>query len=77
MTTFRNLLDAIQNGKFGDVQVCLVGLSLVEDDIRWFEDEECDDSRVRTIEAFEVEQQQMLRKEVIGTENDYTYVVWI
>ena len=56
MTTFRNLLDGIQNGKYGDVQVCLVGLSLVEKDIEWFEDEECDDTRIRTIEAFEVEQ---------------------
>lgn len=28
---------------------------------------------MRTIEAYEVEQQQMLRKEVIGTENDYTF----
>jgi hypothetical protein len=60
MTTFRNLLDAIQNGRYGDVQVCLVGLSLVEKDIAWFEDEECDDTRIRTVEAFEVEQPKML-----------------
>ena len=73
MDSFNTLLDAIQNGAYGDVQVCLNGLSLVPEDLEWFENEECDDTRIRTIEAFEVEQQQMLRKEVIGTEGDYNF----
>ena len=65
---FNGVLDAIQNRQHGDVQVCLMGLSLVPEDIEWFEDEECDDTHIRTIEAFEVEQQQMLRREVITKE---------
>jgi hypothetical protein len=35
-------------------QVCLVGLSLLREDVEWFENEECDDSRVRTVEPFEM-----------------------
>ena len=38
-----------------------------------FENEECDDTRVRTVECFEVEQQQMLRREVITREGDYNF----
>jgi hypothetical protein len=64
MDSFNTLLDSIQWGAHGDVQVCLNGLSLVPEDLEWFENEECDDTRIRTVEAFEVEQQQMLRKEV-------------
>lgn len=73
MDSFNTLLDSIQWGAHGDVQVCLNGLSLVPEDLEWFENEECDDTRIRTVEAFEVEQQQMLRKEVIGTEGDYNF----
>jgi len=73
MDSFNALLDSIQNGKYGDVQVCLVGLSLVPEDIEWFENEECDDTRIRTVEAYEVEQQQMLRQEVIKREGDYNF----
>ena len=70
---FNGLLDGIQNKAHGDVQVCLMGLSLVPEDIEWFEDEECDDTHIRTIEAFEVEQQQMLRREVITKEGEYNF----
>lgn len=70
---FNGVLDAIQNRQHGDVQVCLMGLSLVPEDIEWFEDEECDDTHIRTIEAFEVEQQQMLRREVITKEGEYNF----
>lgn len=73
MDSFNALLDSIQWGAHGDVQVCLNGLSLVPEDLEWFENEECDDTRIRTVEPFEVEQQQMLRKEVIGTEGDYNF----
>lgn len=51
-----------------------MGLSLVPRDIEWFENEECEDSRVRTIEPFEVELKQMANKEVIGVEGgEYSY----
>ena len=62
---FNQVLDKIQDGVYGDVQVCLMGLSLEAEDIEWFEDEECDDTRIRTIEAWEVEQQQILWRKVI------------
>merc|ERR1711939_1162940 len=55
MKSFAALLDHCQNGHFGDVQVCLLGLSLVREDIEWFEMEECDETRIRTIEPYEVE----------------------
>ena len=89
MPKLNTLLDAVQNGAYGDVQVgegrgflcwapsarmargpygrsgyggsrqcwrqvCLVGLSLLREDVDWFENEECDDSRVRTVEPFEM-----------------------
>eukprot|EP00656_Telonema_subtile_P037043 TRINITY_DN4112_c0_g1_i3.p1 TRINITY_DN4112_c0_g1~~TRINITY_DN4112_c0_g1_i3.p1 ORF type:complete len:270 (-),score=80.41 TRINITY_DN4112_c0_g1_i3:70-879(-) len=73
MDSFNMLLDSVQWGAHGDVQVCLNGLSLVPEDLEWFENEECDDTRIRTVEAFEAEQQQMLRREVIGTEGDYNF----
>merc|ERR1712146_631947 len=59
MVSFNNLLDECQNGRYGDVQVCLLGLSLVPRDIEWFENEECDETRIRTIEAYEVEARQI------------------
>merc|ERR1712196_725385 len=65
----------IQDGLHGDVQVCLLGLSLVPEDIEWFEDEECDDTRIRTIEPWEVEQQQMLWRQVVGHPSDYNYAM--
>merc|ERR1719401_634767 len=71
--TFNNVLDQIQDGYYGDVQVCLLGLSLEPEDIEWFEDEECDDTRIRTIEAFEVEQQQILWRKVIQRSTDYSF----
>merc|ERR1719510_2331068 len=57
---FNRVLDSIQDGAYGDVQVLLMGLSLEPEDIKFFEDEECDDTRIRTIEAYEVEQQMIL-----------------
>lgn len=70
---FNRVLDEIQDGNWGDVQVCLMGLSLEPEDIEWFEDEECDDTRIRTIEPWEVEQQQILWRQVIGAPRDYTF----
>merc|ERR1711920_883995 len=43
------------------------------EDIEWFEDEECDDTRIRTIEAWEVEQQMILYRKVIPRSNDYSF----
>lgn len=72
---FNQTLDQIQDGLWGDVQVCLLGLSLVPEDIAWFEDEECDDTRIRTIEPWEVEQQQILWRQVIGSAQDYNFAM--
>ena len=73
MNAFNQVLDRIQNMVYGDVQVCLVGLSLVQEDIEWFEQEECEDTRIRTIEAFEVENRQIQLKEVMKQEGGYTF----
>jgi len=73
MKTFNQLLDQIQNGRYGDTQVCLMGLSLRQEDIEFFENEECEDTRIRTIEPFEEEQFQIFRREVIKKEGQYTY----
>ena len=73
MKDFNLVLDEIQNMRYGDVQVCLMGLSLVKEDIEWFENEECDESRIRTIEAFEVENRQIQLKEVTRREGGYTF----
>lgn len=70
---FNAILDEIQDGLHGDVQVCLMGLSLEPEDIEWFEDEECDDTRIRTIEAWEVEQQMILYRKVIPRAADYNF----
>ncbi|CAE8709177.1 unnamed protein product [Polarella glacialis] len=75
MRSFSRVLDEVQNGVHGDVQVCLMGLSLVKSDIEWFEDEECEDTRVRTVEAFEVEQRQIQMKEVVQKEGGYNFLV--
>merc|ERR1711959_464998 len=72
---FNRTLDEIQDELWGDVQVCLMGLSLVPEDIAWFEDEECDDTRIRTIEPWEVEQQQILWRQVIGSARDYNFAM--
>merc|ERR1719313_1483357 len=72
---FNRVLDEIQDGLHGDVQVCLMGLSLEREDIEWFEDEECDDTRIRTIEPWEVEQQQILWRQVIGSPCEYTFAM--
>mmetsp|Transcript_15618 Transcript_15618/g.32540 ORF Transcript_15618/g.32540 Transcript_15618/m.32540 type:complete len:415 (-) Transcript_15618:88-1332(-) len=72
---FNNILDEIQDGLHGDVQVCLMGLSLEPEDIAWFEDEECDDTRIRTIEAWEVEQQMILYQKVIQRATDYNFAM--
>lgn len=71
MQDFNQVLDEIQNMKYGDVQVCLMGLSLIKEDIEWFENEECDETRIRTIEPFEVENRQL--KEVTRREGGYTF----
>lgn len=70
---FNRTLDQIQDGLHGDVQVCLMGLSLEPEDIEWFEDEECDDTRIRTIEAWEVEQQMILYRKVIPRSDCYSF----
>ena len=57
------------------VQVCFMGLSLVAKDIEWFENEECDDTRIRTIEPWEVEQQQILWRKVIERAGQYTFAM--
>lgn len=72
---FNQTLDQIQDGFYGDVQVCLLGLSLEKEDIEWFEDEECDDTRIRTIEPFEVEQQQILWRKVIPHHDHYNFAM--
>merc|ERR1719161_1902568 len=72
---FNQVLDKIQDGVYGDVQVCLMGLSLEAEDIEWFEDEECDDTRIRTIEPFEVEQQQILWRKVIQRPGEYNFAM--
>lgn len=72
---FNNILDEIQDGLHGDVQVCLMGMSLEPDDIAWFEDEECDDTRIRTIEAWEVEQQMILYRKVIPRSSCYNFAM--
>jgi len=75
MVSFNRTLDECQNGVYGDVQVCFMGLSLVAKDIEWFENEECDDTRIRTVEPYEVEQRQMQLKEVVAKEGGYTYAM--
>mmetsp|Transcript_103738 Transcript_103738/g.302781 ORF Transcript_103738/g.302781 Transcript_103738/m.302781 type:complete len:439 (+) Transcript_103738:1-1317(+) len=75
MITFNNLLDDIQNRVHGDVQVCLLGLSLVKADIEWFENEECDETRIRTVEPYEVEHQQIQLKEVVKKESGYNFAM--
>jgi hypothetical protein len=72
---FVNTLDDIQDGLWGDVQVCLLGLSLDKEDIDFFEDEECDDTRIRTIEPWEVEQQQILWRKVIQRPGEYNFAM--
>lgn len=72
---FTRVLDSIQDGAYGDVQVCLMGLSLEPEDIRFFEDEECDDTRIRTIEAYEVEQQLILWRRVVDRRGDYNFAM--
>jgi len=73
MKDFNQVLDEIQNLRYGDVQVCLMGLSLIKEDIEWFENEECDETRIRTIEPFEVENRQIQLKEVTRREGGYTF----
>jgi hypothetical protein len=73
MVSFNAVLDRIQNNVFGDVQVCLMGLSLVPRDIEWFENEECDETRIRTVEAYEVEQRQIQLREVVSREGAYNF----
>jgi len=77
MNAFNQVLDRIQNMVYGDVQVCLMGLSLVKEDIEWFEQEECEDTRIRTIEAFEVENRQIQMKEVMKREGGYTFAMHV
>lgn len=73
MKSFAALLDHCQNGHFGDVQICLLGLSLVKEDIEWFEMEECYETRIRTIEPYEVEINQILMREVVSKEDGYNF----
>merc|ERR1712150_107553 len=73
MISFNRILDEVQNLVYGDIQVCLLGLSLVKQDIEWFENEECDETRIRTVEAFEVEQRQIMLREVVRREGGYNF----
>lgn len=73
MGSFMRLLDQCQNGRFGDIQICMLGVSLVPEDIEWFEEEECDETRIRTVEAFEVEKRQIQLKEVMQQEAGYNF----
>jgi len=73
MTSFTALLDFVQNGTYGDVQICMMGLSLVPEDIEWFETEECDETRIRTVEPYEVELRQILMREVTSREGGYNF----
>jgi len=72
---FNSLLDRVQNKIYGNVQVCFMGISLEERDIEWFEHEECANSRIRTIEPFEVERTEMLQKTVITKEGEYSFAM--
>jgi hypothetical protein len=73
MQSFNAVLDRVQNNVYGDVQVCFMGLSLVPRDIEWFENEECDETRIRTVEAYEVEQRQIQLREVVRREGLYNF----
>merc|ERR1711988_752683 len=73
MVSFNSELDRVQNGVHGDSQVCFMGLSLVPQDIEWFENEECDETRIRTVEAYEVEQRQIQLREVVSKEGAYNF----
>eukprot|EP00927_Polykrikos_kofoidii_P048034 TRINITY_DN42273_c0_g1_i1.p1 TRINITY_DN42273_c0_g1~~TRINITY_DN42273_c0_g1_i1.p1 ORF type:complete len:546 (-),score=75.63 TRINITY_DN42273_c0_g1_i1:71-1708(-) len=73
MRTFNNVLDRAQNGVYGDVQICFMGLSLRREDVEWFENEECDETRIRTVEAYEVEQFQIQSREVVRKEDGYNF----
>ena len=73
MVSFCRTLDEVQNGVYGDVQVCFMGLSLNAKDIEWFENEECDETRIRTVEAYEVEQRQIQLREVVRKEGGYNF----
>merc|ERR1719221_916606 len=77
MLSFGVVLDQVQNGVYGDIQVCILGLSLVKADIEWFEMEECDETRIRTVESFEVEQRQIQLKEVVKREGNYNYMMHV
>merc|ERR1719498_2123857 len=73
MQSFNAILDACQNGQYGDVQICMLGLSPVPRDIEWFENEECDETRIRTVEAYEVEARQIRLREVVRREDGYNF----
>jgi len=70
---FNAILDEIEDGVHGDTQVCLLGLNLEPQGLEWFEDAECEASRVRTIRPWEVEQQQMLWRKVIEHPGQYSF----
>merc|ERR1719168_259108 len=71
--TFNAVVDQIQSNTYGDVQCCFMGLSLQPEDIEWFENEECDEARIRTVEPYEVEQRQIQLKEVVRQEGVYNF----
>merc|ERR1712084_31616 len=71
--SFNAVLAQIQNNVYGDVQCCFMGLSLKPEDIEWFENEECDETRIRTVEAYEVEQRQIQLKEVVNASDRMGY----
>merc|ERR1711871_116669 len=73
MYDFNAVLDRVQNNVYGDVQVCFMGLSLEPRDVEWFENEECDETRIRTVEAYEIEQRQIQLREVVSKEGAYNF----
>uniref|UniRef100_A0A7S0ADV4 VWFA domain-containing protein n=1 Tax=Pyrodinium bahamense TaxID=73915 RepID=A0A7S0ADV4_9DINO len=72
---FSSILDEVQDGIHGDIQVCLVGLNLEPQGLEWFDDEECEATRIRTIRPWEVEQQQMLWRKVIERPSQYSFAL--
>merc|ERR1712048_333596 len=59
--------------QYGDCQICLLGLSLDPKDVEWFETEECDETRIRTVEAYEIEARQIRTREVVQKEDGYNF----
>ena len=77
MQSFNQILDATQNNYYGDVQLCILALSLQSRDVEFMDNEECEHIRVRAIEAFEIEEFQIRNKLVAYKEGAYNYPMHI